>query len=141
MPLWVVYLGTVSSQACLVSKQKIIGKPRLFFSNQFPFSPPQAQCYYQGYIKGYPGSVATLSTCSGLRYSFSPSRAVIFGLSECIPPPFMRSWGRFLTDCSVMTFLQTGSQWSRIPLPLTLQYCRLFKDLLFFLFGFLSKPR
>ncbi|XP_012879785.1 PREDICTED: disintegrin and metalloproteinase domain-containing protein 32 [Dipodomys ordii] len=26
-----------------------------------------AQCYYHGYIEGYPSSVATLSTCSGLR--------------------------------------------------------------------------
>ncbi|CAH6787153.1 Adam32 [Phodopus roborovskii] len=26
-----------------------------------------SQCYYQGYIKGYPNSVVTLSTCSGLR--------------------------------------------------------------------------
>ncbi|KAM4837223.1 disintegrin and metalloproteinase domain-containing protein 32 isoform 2-T2 [Thomomys bottae] len=26
-----------------------------------------AQCYYHGYIEGYPGSVVTLSTCSGLR--------------------------------------------------------------------------
>ncbi|XP_021075162.1 disintegrin and metalloproteinase domain-containing protein 32 [Mus pahari] len=26
-----------------------------------------AQCYYQGHIKGYPNSVATLNTCSGLR--------------------------------------------------------------------------
>ncbi|XP_051025422.1 disintegrin and metalloproteinase domain-containing protein 32-like [Acomys russatus] len=25
------------------------------------------QCYYEGHIKGYPNSVATLSTCSGLR--------------------------------------------------------------------------
>uniref|UniRef100_A0A8C0QK04 ADAM metallopeptidase domain 9 n=1 Tax=Canis lupus familiaris TaxID=9615 RepID=A0A8C0QK04_CANLF len=27
----------------------------------------QAQCYYQGHIEGYPNSVVTLSTCSGLR--------------------------------------------------------------------------
>ncbi|XP_058146112.1 disintegrin and metalloproteinase domain-containing protein 32 isoform X2 [Dasypus novemcinctus] len=27
----------------------------------------QYHCYYQGYIEGYPNSVATLSTCSGLR--------------------------------------------------------------------------
>ncbi|XP_052517347.1 disintegrin and metalloproteinase domain-containing protein 32-like [Budorcas taxicolor] len=27
----------------------------------------QAQCYYQGYIEGYPNSFVTLSTCSGLR--------------------------------------------------------------------------
>ncbi|KAM5278193.1 disintegrin and metalloproteinase domain-containing protein 32 isoform 1-T1 [Hipposideros larvatus] len=27
----------------------------------------QTQCYYQGYIEGYPNSVVTLSTCSGLR--------------------------------------------------------------------------
>ncbi|XP_035301684.1 disintegrin and metalloproteinase domain-containing protein 32 isoform X1 [Cricetulus griseus] len=26
-----------------------------------------SQCYYQGHIKGYPNSVVTLSTCSGLR--------------------------------------------------------------------------
>nr|XP_023486425.1 disintegrin and metalloproteinase domain-containing protein 32 isoform X11 [Equus caballus] len=27
----------------------------------------QTQCYYQGHIEGYPSSVVTLSTCSGLR--------------------------------------------------------------------------
>ncbi|XP_006164821.1 disintegrin and metalloproteinase domain-containing protein 32, partial [Tupaia chinensis] len=27
----------------------------------------QSQCYYQGYVEGYPNSVVTLSTCSGLR--------------------------------------------------------------------------
>nr|KAF6459933.1 ADAM metallopeptidase domain 32 [Molossus molossus] len=27
----------------------------------------QTQCYYQGYIEGYPNSIVTLSTCSGLR--------------------------------------------------------------------------
>uniref|UniRef100_A0A8C2UJ39 Disintegrin and metalloproteinase domain-containing protein 32 n=2 Tax=Chinchilla lanigera TaxID=34839 RepID=A0A8C2UJ39_CHILA len=27
----------------------------------------QPQCYYQGYIEGHPNSVATLTTCSGLR--------------------------------------------------------------------------
>ncbi|NP_001164053.1 disintegrin and metalloproteinase domain-containing protein 32 precursor [Rattus norvegicus] len=36
-------------------------------STSFHSSNIPAQCYYQGYIKGYPGSVATLSTCSGLR--------------------------------------------------------------------------
>uniref|UniRef100_A0A8C6CSR6 ADAM metallopeptidase domain 32 n=1 Tax=Moschus moschiferus TaxID=68415 RepID=A0A8C6CSR6_MOSMO len=30
-------------------------------------SNTQAQCYYQGYIEGYPNSFVTLSTCSGLR--------------------------------------------------------------------------
>ncbi|XP_012580232.1 PREDICTED: disintegrin and metalloproteinase domain-containing protein 32 [Condylura cristata] len=30
-------------------------------------SESQTQCYYQGYIEGYPNSVATLNTCSGLR--------------------------------------------------------------------------
>ncbi|XP_062069796.1 disintegrin and metalloproteinase domain-containing protein 32-like [Lepus europaeus] len=27
----------------------------------------QPQCYYQGYVEGYPNSIVTLSTCSGLR--------------------------------------------------------------------------
>ncbi|XP_012787786.1 disintegrin and metalloproteinase domain-containing protein 32 [Sorex araneus] len=27
----------------------------------------QGQCYYQGYVEGYPNSVVSLSTCSGLR--------------------------------------------------------------------------
>uniref|UniRef100_A0A8C6R9A0 A disintegrin and metallopeptidase domain 32 n=1 Tax=Nannospalax galili TaxID=1026970 RepID=A0A8C6R9A0_NANGA len=30
-------------------------------------SASPAQCYYQGYVEGYPNSVVTLSTCSGLR--------------------------------------------------------------------------
>ncbi|XP_052018835.1 disintegrin and metalloproteinase domain-containing protein 32 [Apodemus sylvaticus] len=36
-------------------------------STSFHSSNIPAQCYYQGHIKGYPKSVATLSTCSGLR--------------------------------------------------------------------------
>ncbi|XP_041910858.1 disintegrin and metalloproteinase domain-containing protein 32 [Arvicola amphibius] len=31
------------------------------------FTDIPMQCYYQGYVKGYPNSVVTLSTCSGLR--------------------------------------------------------------------------
>lgn len=27
----------------------------------------QTQCYHQGYVEGYPNSIVTLSTCSGLR--------------------------------------------------------------------------
>ncbi|XP_023577790.1 disintegrin and metalloproteinase domain-containing protein 32 [Octodon degus] len=30
-------------------------------------SDVQPQCYYQGYIEGHPNSIATLTTCSGLR--------------------------------------------------------------------------
>ncbi|GAB5570300.1 disintegrin and metalloproteinase domain-containing protein 32 isoform X2 [Prionailurus iriomotensis] len=36
------------------------------FMNSHP-SDVQAQCYYQGYVEGYPNSVVTLSTCTGLR--------------------------------------------------------------------------
>ncbi|XP_031195187.1 disintegrin and metalloproteinase domain-containing protein 32-like isoform X2 [Mastomys coucha] len=36
-------------------------------STSFHSSNIPAQCYYQGHIKGYPNSIATLSTCSGLR--------------------------------------------------------------------------
>uniref|UniRef100_A0A667GD08 ADAM metallopeptidase domain 32 n=1 Tax=Lynx canadensis TaxID=61383 RepID=A0A667GD08_LYNCA len=36
------------------------------FVNSHP-SDVQAQCYYQGYVEGYPNSVVTLSTCTGLR--------------------------------------------------------------------------
>ncbi|KAK7823003.1 hypothetical protein U0070_025820, partial [Myodes glareolus] len=47
------------------------GKDILRYSNKqeaIHCAPPEKmQCYYQGYIKGYPTSVVTLSTCSGLR--------------------------------------------------------------------------
>ncbi|XP_010837147.1 PREDICTED: disintegrin and metalloproteinase domain-containing protein 32, partial [Bison bison bison] len=54
-------------------------KQRFFLANNFMVymynqgsvnsqsSNIQGQCYYQGYIEGYPNSFVTLSTCSGLR--------------------------------------------------------------------------
>ncbi|XP_028623977.1 disintegrin and metalloproteinase domain-containing protein 32 [Grammomys surdaster] len=36
-------------------------------STSFHSSNIPAQCFYQGHVKGYPNSVVTLSTCSGLR--------------------------------------------------------------------------
>ncbi|XP_025134019.3 disintegrin and metalloproteinase domain-containing protein 32 [Bubalus bubalis] len=54
-------------------------KQRFFLANNFMVymynqgsvnsqsSNIQGQCYYQGYIEGYPNSYVTLSTCSGLR--------------------------------------------------------------------------
>nr|KAF6427072.1 ADAM metallopeptidase domain 2 [Rousettus aegyptiacus] len=50
------------------------------FEHQF-----QNSCYYQGYIEGYPNSMAILSTCTGLRLGILQFENVSYGIEPLEP--------------------------------------------------------
>ncbi|XP_014931542.2 disintegrin and metalloproteinase domain-containing protein 32 isoform X2 [Acinonyx jubatus] len=71
---WISYIITIDQKLYTIHlKQRIFLAHNFLvyvynqgFMNSHP-SDVQAQCYYQGYVEGYPNSVVTLSTCTGLR--------------------------------------------------------------------------
>ncbi|XP_040346329.1 disintegrin and metalloproteinase domain-containing protein 32 [Herpailurus yagouaroundi] len=71
---WISYIITIDQKLYTIHlKQRIFLAHNFMvyvynqgFMNSHP-SDVQAQCYYQGYVEGYPNSVVTLSTCTGLR--------------------------------------------------------------------------
>ncbi|XP_058576603.1 disintegrin and metalloproteinase domain-containing protein 32 isoform X3 [Neofelis nebulosa] len=71
---WISYIITIDQKLYTIHlKQRIFLAHNFMvyvynqgFVNSHP-SDAQAQCYYQGYVEGYPNSVVTLSTCTGLR--------------------------------------------------------------------------